>query len=129
VFNSQARKAAHQHDTRPECSTVDRVPVTLNRAEEWTIENTTEGTTGPGVIDHPFHIHVVPDNRGVLPQREPRRPDDRQAGTILVNGKTQPVPRYVTDKSQLSKDPDIARRQCVIDPNKGSPHDLFKTAR
>jgi hypothetical protein len=46
-----------------------------------------------------------------------------------VNGKTQPVPRYVTDKSQLSKDPDIARRQCVIDPNKGSPHDLFKTAR
>jgi FtsP/CotA-like multicopper oxidase with cupredoxin domain len=32
----------------------------LNRAEEWKIENTTAKTVGPGIIDHPFHIHVNP---------------------------------------------------------------------
>ena len=115
VFNSQARKAAHQHtinncqfhDTRPECSTVDRVPVTLNRAEEWTIENTTEGTTGPGVIDHPFHIHVNPFQITEVfdPNENLADPTTGKLETILVNGKTQPVPRYVTDKSSAQQGP------------------------
>ena len=30
-----------------------------NAVEEWTIENTTN-TIGPGLIDHPFHIHINP---------------------------------------------------------------------
>jgi FtsP/CotA-like multicopper oxidase with cupredoxin domain len=32
----------------------------LNTAEEWTVANTTNGTTGQANIDHPFHIHINP---------------------------------------------------------------------
>jgi len=61
TFNSGPPLTAHQH-------TIDGVQfdgsigasVFLNVAEEWKIENTTNATTGPGVIDHPFHIHVNP---------------------------------------------------------------------
>jgi len=61
---------------------------------------------------NPFQITEVFD-----PNENLADPTTGKLETILVNGKTQPVPRYVTDKSQLSKDPDIARRQCIIDPN------------
>jgi FtsP/CotA-like multicopper oxidase with cupredoxin domain len=127
IFNSQGRPTAHQHtinncqfdDSRPECEHVDRVPVTLNRAEEWTIENKTEGTNGPGVIDHPFHIHINPFQITEVfdPNEKLVDPQTGQLETTLVNGKTQPIPRYVTDKSQLSQDPGIAKRQCILDPN------------
>ena len=126
IFNSLGRGNAHQHtindcqfdDSRPECEHADRVPVTLNRAEEWTIENTTQGSTGPGVIDHPFHIHINPFQITEVfdPNENLTDPQTGQLLAILVNGKTQPVPRYVTDKSQLSTDPDIAKRQCILDP-------------
>jgi FtsP/CotA-like multicopper oxidase with cupredoxin domain len=36
------------------------VSVPLGSVEEWTIKNTTNTSTGPGVIDHPFHIHINP---------------------------------------------------------------------
>jgi FtsP/CotA-like multicopper oxidase with cupredoxin domain len=130
TFDSLVPGSSHQHtingcqfdDSRPECEHVDRVPVTLNRAEEWTIENTTEGTNGPGVIDHPFHIHINPFQITEVfdPNQNLVDPKTGELETVLVNGKTQPVPRYVTDKSQLSQNPEIAKRQCILDPNNKS---------
>ena len=35
------------------------VNVPVNVAQEWTIQNST-ATAGPGLIDHPFHIHINP---------------------------------------------------------------------
>jgi FtsP/CotA-like multicopper oxidase with cupredoxin domain len=131
TFNSQGPGSSHQHtindcqfeDTRPECEHADLVPVTLNRAEEWKIENktvgTTESTEGPGVIDHPFHIHINPFQITEVfdPNENLVDPKTGELLTDLENGKTLPVPRYVTDKSRLSKDADIAKRQRVLDPN------------
>jgi FtsP/CotA-like multicopper oxidase with cupredoxin domain len=95
----------------------------LNRAGEWTIENKTEGTNGPGLIDHPFHIHINPFQITEIfdPNENLVDPQTGELLTNLVGGKTQPVLRYVTDKSQLSNNPEIAKRQCVLDPhNKGT---------
>ena len=36
------------------------VNVPANVAQEWTIRNSTAPVTGPGLIDHPFHIHINP---------------------------------------------------------------------
>jgi FtsP/CotA-like multicopper oxidase with cupredoxin domain len=61
TFNSDAPGAPHQHTINNEqFSDKVGVSVVLEAAEEWKIENTTNSATGPGVIDHPFHIHVNP---------------------------------------------------------------------
>jgi FtsP/CotA-like multicopper oxidase with cupredoxin domain len=90
--------------------------VMLNRAEEWKIVNTTNPTTGPpgGPIDHPFHIHINPFQIPEVfdPNENLVDPKTGQLEGQLVNGKTVPVPKYVTDPS-LKKD----ARQCYLDPN------------
>ena len=87
--------------------------VMLNRAEEWRIENTTAKKVGPGIIDHPFHIHINPFQITEVfdPNESLVDPLTGQLVGELVNGKTVPVPTYVTVKSAL-KDP----RQCYLDP-------------
>jgi FtsP/CotA-like multicopper oxidase with cupredoxin domain len=126
TFNSKGPQSHYQHtindcqfhDQRPKCEHADIVPVTLNRAEEWTIENKTEAfPNGPGLIDHPFHIHINPFQITEVfdPNENLTDPQTGELETNLVNDKTQPVPRYVTDKSQLSKNAEIAKRQCVLD--------------
>jgi FtsP/CotA-like multicopper oxidase with cupredoxin domain len=133
TFNSKLPGSEYQHTINncqfhdqwhEECERThaDIVPVTLNRAEEWTIKNETEGTKGPGAIDHPFHIHINPFQITEVfdPNENLVDPQTGELLTNLVGGKTQPVPRYVTDKSQLSNNPEIAKRQCVLDPNNKS---------
>jgi FtsP/CotA-like multicopper oxidase with cupredoxin domain len=129
TFNSESPGSAYQHtinncqfdDTRPECEHADRVPVTLNRAEEWTIKNTTS-TNGPGLIDHPFHIHINPFQ--ITEVFDPNENlTNLKTGELLkdlVDGKTQPVPRYVTDESQKSNKKEIAAQQCVLKPDNPS---------
>ena len=103
-------------DRRPKCEHADIVPVTLNRAEEWTIENTT-GTNGPGLIDHPFHIHINPFQITEVfdPNEYLTNLKTGELLTDLVDGKTQPVMRYVT--GEKSNKPEIAERQCVLKPD------------
>jgi FtsP/CotA-like multicopper oxidase with cupredoxin domain len=61
TFNSDAPGSPHQHTINGEqFSDKVGVSVVLGLAEEWKIENTTNSATGPGLIDHPFHIHVNP---------------------------------------------------------------------
>jgi FtsP/CotA-like multicopper oxidase with cupredoxin domain len=134
TFNSKGGPEApyqYQHtindcqfdDQRPECVHTDFVPVTLNRAEEWRIENTTKVfPEGPGLIDHPFHIHINPFQITEVfdPNENLVDPQTGQLETDLVEGKTQPMPRYVTAESQKSKKEEIAERQCVLDPKKPS---------
>ena len=124
TFNSKSPGSEFQHtinncqfeDQRPECEHADIVPVTLNRAEEWTIENTTD-TNGPGLIDHPFHIHINPFQITEVfdPNENLTDPQTGELLTNVVNGKTQPVPRYVT--GEKSNKPEIAERQCVLNPD------------
>jgi len=121
----------------PECKLIDKVPVTLNRAEEWKIVNTSQG------IDHPFHIHINPfqitevfdPNEGLidpntgalLGQLQEADQRHKPVGKVLTpqecgalpkdkHCETFQVPRYVTDNSQKSSDPNIAKRQCILDP-------------
>jgi FtsP/CotA-like multicopper oxidase with cupredoxin domain len=94
------------------------VRVVLNTVEEWTVKNLT--TTAPGPIDHPFHIHINPFQITEVfdPNEKLVDPATGQLEAVLVSGKTQSVPRYVTDQSQLT-DPNnpFAHRQCFLDPN------------
>ena len=89
------------------------VPVQLGAVEEWTIRNTTS-TNGPGLIDHPFHIHINPFQITELFDPNENMTDPRTGLLIgqLVNGKTVPIPQYVVAPAQKT-DP----RQCVLDPN------------
>jgi FtsP/CotA-like multicopper oxidase with cupredoxin domain len=128
TFDSKGPGSAYQHtindcqfeDSRPECKHADIVPVTLNRAEEWTIKNETEGTNGPGAIDHPFHIHINPFQ--ITEEFDPNEnlTDERTGELLTEKGKTEPVPRYVTGESQKSKDAKIADRQCVLTKNENT---------
>ena len=124
IFDSKSPQSAKQH-TINDVQFQDslgraNVEVALHAVEEWTIENTTNKPGGP--IDHPFHIHINPYQ--ITEVFDPNENlTDLQTGellTNLVNGKTQPVPRYVTDESQKSKTPEIAKRQCVLDPKNES---------
>ena len=125
------------------------VQVTLGYVEEWTIKNATiapssnaQPPTGPGAIDHPFHIHinpyqitevfdpnenlVNPETGALLTQLQVT--DKNGQTTILTQDecdklsdgthcKTIPVPRYVTDKAKLSDPQNPFRiRQCFLDP-------------
>jgi FtsP/CotA-like multicopper oxidase with cupredoxin domain len=142
TFNSKGPGSAYQHTINncqfhdqwhEECERThaDIVPVTLNRAEEWTIKNETEGTNGPGLIDHPFHIHINPFQITEVFDPNENLTDpltgelllltklvDGKSQPVLVDGKSQPVRRYVIDKSEKSDKPEIVERQCVLDPDK-----------
>jgi FtsP/CotA-like multicopper oxidase with cupredoxin domain len=97
------------------------VPIRLGNVEEWKIVNTNEGY----LVDHPFHIHVNPFQiREVFdPNENLKDPSTGKLLAQLVNGMTQPVPRYVTNNNQKSSGmmPDgrtkIADLQCVLDPD------------
>jgi FtsP/CotA-like multicopper oxidase with cupredoxin domain len=61
TFNSGPPGSAHQHTVNGvQFDGTVGASVFLGVAEEWKIQNTTNATTGPGLIDHPFHIHVNP---------------------------------------------------------------------
>jgi FtsP/CotA-like multicopper oxidase with cupredoxin domain len=120
------------------------VDVTLGNVEEWTIKNTTSTASFLArLIDHPFHIHINPfqitevfdPNEGLvdpatnalLGQLQKADQDGNPVGKVMTREecdklpegthcKTFQVPRYVTDNSQKSNDPDIAKRQCFLDP-------------
>jgi FtsP/CotA-like multicopper oxidase with cupredoxin domain len=145
IFDSKGPGSAHQHTINghqfEDSLGTANVSVPLGDVEEWTIKNTTSAAAGTGPIDHPFHIHINPYQITEVfdPNENLVNP---QTGTPLVqlqvvdqNGqkkiltqdecdkltdgthcKTIPVPRYVTDNGQKSKDPDIASRQCFLDP-------------
>jgi FtsP/CotA-like multicopper oxidase with cupredoxin domain len=89
------------------------VPVHLGAVEEWTIRNTTS-SNGPGLIDHPFHIHINPFQITELfdPNENMTDPRTGQVIGVLVNGKTVPIPQYV-----VAPAPKTDPRQCVLDPN------------
>jgi FtsP/CotA-like multicopper oxidase with cupredoxin domain len=88
--------------------------VMLNRAEEWKIENTTAPQVGAGVIDHPFHIHVNPFQITEVFDPNENVVDETTGQLVgqLVNGKTVPLKRYVTQKT-----PNMDPRQCFLDPD------------
>jgi FtsP/CotA-like multicopper oxidase with cupredoxin domain len=90
------------------------VNVLLDAVEEWTVMNSTNTATGPGLIDHPFHIHVNPFQITEVfdPNENLSDPATGQIIGQLVNGKTVPIPTFVTDEA-LKTDP----RQCVLDPH------------
>jgi FtsP/CotA-like multicopper oxidase with cupredoxin domain len=62
VFDSKAQAVAHQHTLNGEQFSETGIGITtfLSSVEEWKVVNTTSSTTGPGPIDHPFHIHINP---------------------------------------------------------------------
>jgi FtsP/CotA-like multicopper oxidase with cupredoxin domain len=62
TFDSKGPGSAVQHTINgiQFLDNLATVPVQLGAVEEWTIKNTTNGTSGPGLIDHPFHIHINP---------------------------------------------------------------------
>jgi FtsP/CotA-like multicopper oxidase with cupredoxin domain len=127
TFDSKATNSAMQHTINGiqfEDGVAANVLVRLGNVEEWKIINTTNTTTGPrfGAIDHPFHIHINPFQITEVfdPNENLVDPDTGKLEAQLVNGKTQPVRRYVIKGNPLSTDPDFAKRQCVLDPNNES---------
>ena len=90
--------------------------VLLNTVEEWKIENRTTAATAPGVIDHPFHIHINP-----FQIVEVFSPTD----TIPNPAGGNPLPKYVFYNSNLQPG------QCYLDPptRRAGPHPRLRTAR
>ncbi len=76
--------------------------VLLNTIEEWKIENRTTAVSSPGVIDHPFHIHINP-----FQITEVFSPTD----TIPNPAGGNPLPKYVFYNTNLQPG------QCYLDPN------------
>jgi FtsP/CotA-like multicopper oxidase with cupredoxin domain len=116
IFNSKPSLDPMQH-TINHIQFTDKdavVNVNLSAVEEWTIQNTTSASkTGPGLIDHPFHIHINPFQITEFfdPNENLVDPTTGQLEGQVVKGKTVPIPRYVTAK-ELITDP----RQCFLDP-------------
>jgi FtsP/CotA-like multicopper oxidase with cupredoxin domain len=119
IFNSKGPKSAMQHtingiqfDENKDAN----VEVRLGNVEEWKITNTTIQANvlrqGLGPIDHPFHIHVNPFQIREFfdPNENLVDPDTGKLLVPLVN-------RYVFNNSDKSSNPDIAKRQCVLDPD------------
>ena len=100
VFNSLPPLSPTQHtiNGRPYNGDVGEV-VLLNKAEEWTIRNTTVGPP----IDHPFHIHINP-----FQVTEVFDPNE----TITDPSTNQAVPKYVFDAADKK-----LPGQCLLDPN------------
>ena len=89
-------------------------------AQEWNIQNTTS-TAGPGLIDHPFHIHINPfqitevfdpNENFVNENGEPIgmliSKNNRQGRRVLT---TVPVPVYILNEADR-----VSNRQCLLDP-------------
>jgi len=116
IFDSAPPKSAVQHTINGVQfeDSASNVSVNLGAVEEWTIKNRTNPATGPGLIDHPFHIHINPFQITEVfdPNENLTDPTTGQIIGQLVNGKTVPIPTYVTDEA-LKTDP----RQCVLDPH------------
>jgi FtsP/CotA-like multicopper oxidase with cupredoxin domain len=118
-FNSKARGSAEQHTINgiqfEDAKAL--VSVQLSAVEEWTIKNSTG--KNPGLIDHPFHIHVNPFQITEFfdPNENLVDPKTGQLEGKLnpTTKKTEPIPKYV-----LSKDAVTDPRQCVLDPNDSS---------
>jgi FtsP/CotA-like multicopper oxidase with cupredoxin domain len=93
--------------------------VLLGATEEWTIKNLTNTQNVTYNIDHPLHIHINPFQVTEFfdPNENLVDPITGKLEAVLKTGKTETVPRYVTDKSQLA-DPNnlFAKRQCYLDP-------------
>jgi FtsP/CotA-like multicopper oxidase with cupredoxin domain len=77
--------------------------VLLNTIEEWKIENRTFSGSPPGLIDHPFHIHINPFQ--VVEVFDPNK--------TVKNSANQIVPKYV-----FYSDPKPDPAQCYLDPFK-----------
>jgi FtsP/CotA-like multicopper oxidase with cupredoxin domain len=122
VFDSKSSGHAMQHTINGiQFSNGEaEVKVFLGNTEEWTIVNTTSKLAGPGFIDHPFHIHINPFQITEVfdPNENLTDPTTGQLETQLdTSGKPVAVPRYVTDKSQLTNPANPFRaRQCFLDP-------------
>jgi FtsP/CotA-like multicopper oxidase with cupredoxin domain len=120
-FSSKARGSATQH-TINGVQFEDgnaHVSVRLGDVQEWRIENSTG--SNPGLIDHPFHIHINPFQITEVfdPNENLVDPDTGQLLGVLKGTKTVPVPKYV-----LEGDPITDPRQCVLkpdDPNTWKP--------
>jgi FtsP/CotA-like multicopper oxidase with cupredoxin domain len=115
-FNSKGRGSAEQH-TINGIQFQDQkalVPVQLGTAQEWTIKNSTG--KNPGIIDHPFHIHVNPFQITEVfdPNENLVDPQTGQLEGKLnpTTKKTEPIPKYVVLGQGSVTDP----RQCVLDP-------------
>jgi FtsP/CotA-like multicopper oxidase with cupredoxin domain len=94
------------------------VNVPLNVAQQWTIVNATTSPPGPGLIDHPFHIHINPFQ--ITAMFDPNENLTDPNGVLLgrFDTKTQttvPIPRYLLPGD--TPDPVYGNRQCVLDPN------------
>lgn len=86
----------------------------LNVAEQWLISNSTTLAPGPGLIDHPFHIHINPFQITDVfdPNQNIINPNTGEPVGIVVDGKTVPIPLYV-----VAPAPKTDPRQCVLEPN------------
>jgi FtsP/CotA-like multicopper oxidase with cupredoxin domain len=128
TFNSLNPGTTHQHTINGiqwESGPQAHIKAWMNTVEEWTVKNTTHQppkppatakTPGPGIIDHPFHIHINPfqvteffDPNENLTHEQTGQLIGEFDGTM-----TKPVPMYVF--SEKEKNPKYANRQCVLDP-------------
>jgi FtsP/CotA-like multicopper oxidase with cupredoxin domain len=119
--------------------------IALGAVEEWTIKNTTVkngpmiGTDLGGLstnIDHPLHIHINPfqiaeffdPNENLVDRKTGKLEAEVVLNTETNQIATAAVPLYVVaDKEQVddkrqfanlvAKNPELAVRQCYIDPN------------
>jgi FtsP/CotA-like multicopper oxidase with cupredoxin domain len=115
-FNSKARGSAEQH-TINGIQFADQkalVPVQLATAQEWTIKNSTG--KNPGIIDHPFHIHINPFQITEVfdPNENLTDPSTGQLEGKLnpTTKKTEPIPKYI-----LVGQPKTDPRQCFLNPD------------
>jgi FtsP/CotA-like multicopper oxidase with cupredoxin domain len=108
VFDSKGQGAPFQHTLNGDQFNDRTIGVTafLNTAEEWKVMNTTvQGPVGPGLIDHPFHIHINPFQVVEVFDPNEKIPNPENPG--------QTVPKYVFEASDL-KFPGV---QCRLDLN------------
>jgi len=94
------------------------INVPLNVAQEWTIANTTTKPPGPGLIDHPFHIHINPFQ--ITAFFDPNQKLTDQNGVVIgkfdpVTQTTLPIPRYLMPGDP--PDPTYGSQQCLLDPD------------
>ena len=125
VFHSGKPRSAHQHTINAiQFSEGDAfIKIVLSAVEEWTIENTTNSSDGPGagggIIDHPLHIHINPFQVTEFfdPNEKMTDPKTGQLLKAVVDGKTVPIPQYrIKGQTPTVTDP----RQCELDPDEPS---------
>jgi FtsP/CotA-like multicopper oxidase with cupredoxin domain len=122
VFNSQAPGTPVQHTINnqqfSDKGNAALINVPINVAQEWTIANATAKPPGPGLIDHPFHIHINPFQITAFfdPNQKLTDANGEIIGRYNPNTqKTEPIPRYLLPGQ--TPDPVYGSRQCVLDPN------------